>query len=128
MRKRERKGSEEVHSRGFIAVQNTVGKGKKKLFQKVPEGLKTSLCIMPMKQVSTSLFKLDQDDKNRETKWWKPLLSSSASPHAKGRLLKAQEMIQILQMKSGEQKAYSWGSLQETQCLASFSKKPVQDP
>lgn len=46
---------------------------------------------MPMKQVSTSLFELDQDDKNRETKWWKPLISSSASPHAKGRLLKAPE-------------------------------------
>lgn len=46
-------------------MQNTVGK-EKKLFQKVPEGLKTSLCIMPMKQVSTSPFELDQDDKNRQ--------------------------------------------------------------
>lgn len=59
------------------------------MFQKIPKGLKTGLCVMPMKQVGTSLFELDQVDKNRETKWWKTLISSSASPHAKGRLLKA---------------------------------------
>lgn len=82
-KKRERMSTAEV------SLQCKILMARKKLFQKVPERLKTSLCIMPMKQVSTSLFELDQDDKNRETKWWKPLISSSASPHAKGRLLKA---------------------------------------
>lgn len=39
---------------------------RKKFVPENSQRIKTSLCIMPMKQVGSSLFELDQDDKNRQ--------------------------------------------------------------
>ena len=47
----------------LLSMQNIDGK-EKNLFQEIPKGLKSSFGVMPMKQVGTSLFELEQDDKN----------------------------------------------------------------
>ena len=90
----------------LLAMQNIDGKGKN-LFQEIPEGLKSHFSVTPRKQVGTSLFELDkQDDKNRdrmaETSYI--FLCCPAMPNVG--FCKLYEIIQILQVKSGELKAY----------------------
>ena len=97
----------------LLAMQNIDGKGKN-LFQEIPEGLKSHFSVTPRKQVGTSLFELDkQDDKNRdrmaETSYI--FLCCPAMPNVG--FCKLYEIIQILQGKSGELKAYHQGSSQE---------------
>lgn len=83
---------------------------------------------MPMKQVGTSLFELEQDDKNGDKMVEASYIFLCCPAMPKVGFWKLYEIIQILQVKSGELKAYHWGSFQEIQHSASFSKKSIHNP
>lgn len=70
---------------------------------------------MPVKQVGSSLFELDQDDKNGQngvSLLYLPLLP----PMPKVGFWEFYGIIKTLQMKSGELKPCNQGSFQETLC------------
>lgn len=80
---------------------------------------------MPMKQVGTSLFELDQDYKKGDKVVEASYIFLLLPPVPKVGFWKFYEIIQILPMKSGKLKAYNQGSFQES---SSFSKKSIRNP